>query len=48
MRRDFITASLAIVVFTVLLGLAYPLLTTGVAQVVWPEQGRRQPDRAQR
>ncbi len=38
MRRDLITAALAIVVFTVLLGLAYPLLTTGVAQVVWPNK----------
>ena len=38
MRRDLITSALAIVVFTVLLGLAYPLLTTGVAQVVWPNK----------
>ena len=38
MRRDLITLRLAIVVFTVLLGLAYPLLTTGVAQVVWPNK----------
>ena len=38
MRRDLTTAALAIVVFTVLLGLAYPLLTTGVAQVVWPNK----------
>ena len=38
MRRDLITSALAIVVFTILLGLAYPLLTTGVAQVVWPNK----------
>ena len=38
MRRDLITSALAIVIFTVLLGLAYPLLTTGVAQVVWPNK----------
>ena len=36
MRRDLINSALAILVFTVLLGLAYPLLTTGVAQVAWP------------
>jgi K+-transporting ATPase ATPase C chain len=36
MRRDLTSSVLAIVVFTLLLGLAYPLLTTGVAQVLWP------------
>jgi K+-transporting ATPase ATPase C chain len=36
MRRDLVNSILAIVVFTLLLGLAYPLLTTGVAQVLWP------------
>ena len=36
MRKDLITSLLAIVVLTVLLGLAYPLVTTGVAQVVFP------------
>ena len=36
MRKDLITSLLAIVVLTVLLGLAYPLATTGVAQVVFP------------
>ena len=38
MRRDLITSLLAVVVFTVLLGLAYPLLTTGVAQVLFPNK----------
>jgi potassium-transporting ATPase KdpC subunit len=38
MRRDLINSVLAILVFTVLLGLAYPLATTGVAQVVWPNK----------
>jgi K+-transporting ATPase ATPase C chain len=38
MRRDVTTSILAIVVFTLMLGLAYPLFTTGVAQVVWPGQ----------
>jgi K+-transporting ATPase ATPase C chain len=36
MRRDLVTAALAVVVFTVLLGLAYPLAMTGVAQVAFP------------
>jgi K+-transporting ATPase ATPase C chain len=38
MRRDLTNSILAIVVFTVMLGLAYPLLTTGVAQVLWPNK----------
>lgn len=36
MKRDLISSAIAIVVLTVLLGLAYPLLFTGVAQVVSP------------
>ena len=38
MRRDLLNSILAIVVFTLVLGLAYPLLTTGVAQVLWPNK----------
>ena len=38
MRRDLLTSAMAILVFTVLLGLAYPLATTGVAQVLWPNK----------
>jgi potassium-transporting ATPase KdpC subunit len=38
MRRDLTNSILAIVVFTLMLGLAYPLLTTGVAQVLWPNK----------
>lgn len=38
MRRDLTNSILAIVVFTLVLGLAYPLLTTGVAQVLWPNK----------
>jgi K+-transporting ATPase ATPase C chain len=37
-RRDLTNSILAIVVFTLVLGLAYPLLTTGVAQVLWPNK----------
>jgi potassium-transporting ATPase KdpC subunit len=36
MRRDILTATLAIVVFTILLGLVYPLFIAGVAQVAFP------------
>ncbi len=35
MRRDIITSVLAMIVFTVLLGLVYPLLITGVGQVAF-------------
>jgi K+-transporting ATPase ATPase C chain len=38
MRRDLTNSILAIVAFTVVFGLAYPLLTTGVAQVLWPNK----------
>jgi K+-transporting ATPase ATPase C chain len=38
MRRDFVTSALAMVVLTLLLGLAYPLLVTGVGQVAFPDQ----------
>jgi len=38
MRRDIITSALAVVVLTVVLGIAYPLLTTGVSQVAFPHQ----------
>jgi K+-transporting ATPase ATPase C chain len=36
MRKDLITATLAIVFLTLLLGIAYPLLTTGIAQLAFP------------
>jgi K+-transporting ATPase ATPase C chain len=38
MRRDLTTSVLATLVFTVMFGLAFPLLTTGVAQVLWPNK----------
>jgi K+-transporting ATPase ATPase C chain len=38
MRKDLIRGSLAVVVFTVLLGLAYPLVMTGIAQVAFPHK----------
>ena len=36
MRRDIVTSIIGIIVFTVLLGLVYPLVITGVSQVVFP------------
>jgi K+-transporting ATPase ATPase C chain len=36
MRKDLTSSALAIVVLTLLLGLAYPLLVTGVSQVAFP------------
>src|SRR5262245_16647614 len=36
MRRDVTTSAIAIVVFTILLGLVYPLFITGVGQVAFP------------
>jgi K+-transporting ATPase ATPase C chain len=36
MRKDIISASLAVLVLTLLLGILYPLLITGVSQVAFP------------
>jgi K+-transporting ATPase ATPase C chain len=36
MRRDIITSIIGIVVLTVLLGVAYPLVITGVSQIAFP------------
>jgi K+-transporting ATPase ATPase C chain len=38
MRRDLSTSALAVVVLTVMFGLAYPLVTTGVAQLLFPNK----------
>jgi K+-transporting ATPase ATPase C chain len=35
-KKDLLTSAIAVVVLTVLLGLAYPLAITGVAQVAFP------------
>jgi potassium-transporting ATPase KdpC subunit len=36
MRRDLVTSVIAIVVITLLCGLAYPLVVTGISQVAFP------------
>jgi K+-transporting ATPase ATPase C chain len=36
LRKDLTTAAIVLASFTLLLGIAYPLLTTGVAQVLFP------------
>jgi K+-transporting ATPase ATPase C chain len=36
MKRDLITSAIGIVVFTILLGLVYPLAITGISQVAFP------------
>lgn len=38
MKQNLITAVLMTIVTTVLLGLVYPLVVTGLAQVIFPEQ----------
>ncbi len=35
MRRDILTSAITVVVFTVLLGLVYPLVVTGISQVAF-------------
>lgn len=42
MRRDIVTSAIAIVVFTILLGLVYPLFITGVGQVAFPSDANGQ------
>jgi K+-transporting ATPase ATPase C chain len=42
MKKDFVTSILMTVVSTVLLGLAYPLVITGVAQVLLPDKANGQ------
>jgi potassium-transporting ATPase KdpC subunit len=36
LRKDLITATSAVVLFTLVLGVAYPLITTGVSQALFP------------
>jgi K+-transporting ATPase ATPase C chain len=43
MRRELVTAALALVVFTLLLGLAYPLVITGISQVAFHAKANGSP-----
>jgi K+-transporting ATPase ATPase C chain len=36
MRKDIVTAAIGIIVFTLLCGLVYPLVVTGISQVAFP------------
>jgi K+-transporting ATPase ATPase C chain len=36
MRRDLISSAIAVLVLTIVLGIAYPLLVTGISQVAFP------------
>ena len=38
MRRDLIASIIAAVAFTLIFGLAYPLIATGVSQVLFPNK----------
>ena len=38
MRRELLSAFLAVVIFTILLGFGYPMLVTGVGQVLKPRR----------
>jgi K+-transporting ATPase ATPase C chain len=42
MKKNLITAVLMTIVTTVLLGLVYPLVVTGLAQVIFPDQANGQ------
>jgi potassium-transporting ATPase KdpC subunit len=43
MRKDLITSALAVLVFTVLFGLAYPLAVTGVSQLAFEDKADGDP-----
>lgn len=43
MKKNLVTSVLAVVVFTVLLGLAYPLAITGISQVAFPNRADGSP-----
>ena len=40
MRRDLLNSLIGVIVLTIVLGLAYPLAFTGVAQVLFPARPR--------
>ena len=40
MKKNLVTAILMTIVTTILLGLIYPLVVTGLAQVIFPDQAK--------
>jgi potassium-transporting ATPase KdpC subunit len=42
MKRDIVTSIIGIIIFTVLLGLVYPLAITGISQVAFPGEANGQ------
>ena len=43
MKKNLITSAIAVIAFTALLGLAYPLVMTGIAQVAFPNRADGSP-----
>jgi K+-transporting ATPase ATPase C chain len=43
MKKDLITSAIAVIALTVVLGLAYPLAMTGIAQVAFPNRAAGSP-----
>ena len=43
MKKNLVTSALAVIVFTVLLGVAYPLAITGISQVAFPNRADGSP-----
>jgi K+-transporting ATPase ATPase C chain len=43
MKKNLVTSALAVIVFTLLLGLAYPLAITGISQVAFPNRADGSP-----
>src|SRR5215470_17717949 len=43
MKKNLITSALAVIAFTLLLGLAYPLVVTGISQVAFPKRADGDP-----
>ena len=48
MKRDIVTSAIGIIVFTILLGLVYPLAITGISQVAFPGNANGQQIHAER